>query len=202
MVPLLRHGSSILHIEEGSTSGASPAGSVSVSGSGSGADDDRVSYDNSKKQRPRGRYLVESSSISSSSYSVHVRSPREVLTSMYNDVTMTMLLEFFASVSCFEFGVRGPTLFVLPLMGGMTMRDVPYQTTAAGDVLLDLSLTNEYVPKSDVAFPCEFLLFLFTSRWLSFIPPPSLFDSLASPLVSTASPSFVHRQPFLVISGK
>jgi hypothetical protein len=73
-------------------------------------------------------------------------------------MTMRILIEFALCLGMFHFGLRGPTLFVLPMfMGGMmNMRDIPYQLTKAGDVLLDLTLNNEYVPKSDVIFPCEF----------------------------------------------
>lgn len=86
-----------------------------------------------------------------------VSSPRDVLWSMYNDVTARIVIEFVLSLGMFHFGTRGPTSVVLPMLmdGTMTMRDVPYQLTKAGDVLLDLALNNEYVPKSDVIFPCE-----------------------------------------------
>ncbi len=41
-------------------------------------------------------------------------------------------------------------------MGGLTIRPIPYQVTMAGDVLLDLGLANELIPKSEVTFPCEY----------------------------------------------
>jgi len=46
-------------------------------------------------------------------------------------------------------------MFVLPLIGGLTVRPIPYQVTAAGDVMLDLALANDLIPKSEVTFPCE-----------------------------------------------
>jgi len=65
---------------------------------------------------------------------------------------------------CFLFGVYGPKRFILPAMGGLTIRPIPYQMTAAGDVLLDLNLANDLVPKTDVTFPSEKLWFI--SLWL------------------------------------
>ena len=52
----------------------------------------------------------------------------------------------------------------MPLIGGLTIRPIPYQTTAAGDVLIDLTLANDIIPKSDVTFPSEKLWFI--SLWL------------------------------------
>jgi hypothetical protein len=87
-----------------------------------------------------------------------ILSPREVLSSIHNDMTTRMIVEFVLCLAIFQFGLRGPSLVVLPMfMGGMmTMRNIPYQLTMAGDVLLDLTLNNEYLPKTDVIFPCEF----------------------------------------------
>ena len=35
------------------------------------------------------------------------------------------------------------------------MRPIPYQVTAAGDVILDFALANDMIPKSEVTFRCE-----------------------------------------------
>lgn len=102
-------------------------------------------YDNSKRPRS-GQW-----------FGGDIRYPGEVLSSMSRDVTTIMVRDFVFALFCFQFGMRGPTMFVLPLImgGSMTMRPIPFQVTRAGDVLLDLTLSNEYVPKSDVTFPCE-----------------------------------------------
>ena len=110
-----------------------------------GDDDGAAYYDNSK--RPRSGLW----------FGGDIRYPGEVLSSMSRDVTTIMVRDFVFALFCFQFGMRGPTMFVLPLImgGSMTMRPIPFQVTRAGDVLLDLTLSNEYVPKSDVTFPCE-----------------------------------------------
>ena len=134
-------------------------------------DDDGAAYDNSK--RPRSGLVFgnsssyspspspPSSSLSSSFLTLReqIRYPGEVLTSMHRDVNPMMVRDFVFALICFQFGMRGPTMFVLPLMmgGGMTLRPIPFQVTMAGDVLLDLTLSNVYVSKSDVTFPCESL---------------------------------------------
>ena len=83
------------------------------------------------------------------------RSPREIISSIRYDISWTLGRDFILSVACFLFGVHGPKELVLPLIGGLTMRPIPYQITAAGDVLLDLNLANDLIPKTDVTFPCE-----------------------------------------------
>jgi len=67
-----------------------------------------------------------------------------------------LVINLVISLACFYFGVHGPKRFILPLIGGLTMRPIPYQTTQAGDILLDLTLSNEFIEKSDVTFTCEF----------------------------------------------
>ncbi|KAL7544071.1 hypothetical protein ACHAXR_013575 [Thalassiosira sp. AJA248-18] len=91
------------------------------------------------------------------------RSPSEILSSIYNDITWPLARDLILSIVCFHFGVHGPKKFILPLIG-LTMRPIPYQVTAVGDVLLDLTLANEIVGKSDVTFPSEKLWFI--SLWL------------------------------------
>ncbi|KAL3822606.1 hypothetical protein ACHAXA_006391 [Cyclostephanos tholiformis] len=95
-----------------------------------------------------------------------ILSPREVLSSIHNDMTTRMIVEFVLCLAIFQFGLRGPSLVVLPMfMGGMmTMRNIPYQLTMAGDVLLDLTLNNEYLPKTDVIFPSDRLWLI--SLWI------------------------------------
>lgn len=111
-------------------------------------------YDNSKH--------VRGDSSSSSFYYEHqsliisARSPQEIISSFYSDCSWGLLRDLVVSVICFLFGVHGPKKIVLPLMGGLTIRPIPYQVTMAGDVLLDLGLANELIPKSEVTFPCEY----------------------------------------------
>ena len=101
-------------------------------------------YDNSKQLR-RDSSLYE-----------QAHSPAEIISSIYNDFTWSLARDLIISVACYLFGVHGPKEYILPLIGGLTMRPIPYQVTAAGDVLLDLTLANDMIPKSDVTFPCEF----------------------------------------------
>jgi hypothetical protein len=82
------------------------------------------------------------------------------------DIAPSMVWDFTLSLMCSQFGVRRPTAFVLPLMGGMTMRDIPFQVTKAGDVVLDLALLNKYVPREDVTFPCELIGTMCTSMMM------------------------------------
>jgi hypothetical protein len=44
------------------------------------------------------------------------------------------------------------------------MRKVPYQIIKAGDVVLDLSLANDYIAKEDATFPSNKLMFI--SLWM------------------------------------
>mmetsp|Transcript_7447 Transcript_7447/g.13819 ORF Transcript_7447/g.13819 Transcript_7447/m.13819 type:complete len:367 (+) Transcript_7447:128-1228(+) len=109
-------------------------------------------YDNSKQFRQ------------GDSSSSQARSPSEIISSIYNDFTLSLARDAILSMICFLFGVYGPKRFILPAMGGLTIRPIPYQMTAAGDVLLDLNLSNDLVPKTDVTFPSEKLWFI--SLWL------------------------------------
>ena len=86
---------------------------------------------------------------------IRARSPREILLSLYRDFSWELFRDGVLSLVCFVAGYYGPKKVVLPLMGGVNQRPIPYQITKAGDVLLDLTLANDLVPKSDVTFPCE-----------------------------------------------
>lgn len=77
------------------------------------------------------------------------------MASFYDDMSWSLLSSFVISLLAFFTGVHGPKAWVLPLMGGLTWRPIPYQITGAGDVLLNLELANELIPKADVTFPCE-----------------------------------------------
>jgi len=88
-------------------------------------------------------------------------------------------------VACFWFGVHGPKKLILPLMGGLTMRPIPYQMTEAGDVLLDLTLANEMVPKDQVTFPSERLWFISLSLPLFIV----IFLGATFPLVLSKLPN-------------
>ncbi|KAL7427706.1 hypothetical protein ACHAXH_001683 [Discostella pseudostelligera] len=98
-------------------------------------------YNNCKQLR-RGSSLYE-----------QARSPREIISSICNDFSWSLLRDLILSIACFLFGVHGPKIFILPLIGGLTVRPIPYQVTAAGDVMLDLAFANDLIPKSDVTFP-------------------------------------------------
>lgn len=102
------------------------------------------SEDNSKQLR-RDSSLCEQ----------HPRSPVEIMSSIYNDITWSFSRDLMLCWLFYLFGVHGPKKFLLPLMGGLTIRPIPYQVTAAGDVLIDLTLANDLVPKSDAIFYCK-----------------------------------------------
>ena len=96
-------------------------------------------------------------------------SPKQILQSIYS----TLLRDFIASILCFLFGMHGPTTIVLPYLFNSTndagiaiptMRKIPYQITKAGDVLLDLTLANDYIAKEDATFPSSKLMFI--SLWM------------------------------------
>lgn len=99
-------------------------------------------------------------------------SPIQILQSNEN-MTSALLRDFIASLLCFLFGTHGPTTIVLPYLFNSTndagisiptMRRIPYQITKAGDVLLDLSLANDYIAKEDATFPSSKLMFI--SLWM------------------------------------
>ena len=88
-------------------------------------------------------------------------------------MTHALLRDFIASILCFLFGTHGPTTIILPYLFNSTddagiaiptMRKVPYQITKAGDVVLDLSLANDYIAKEDATFPSGKLMFI--SLWM------------------------------------
>lgn len=112
-------------------------------------------------------------SSSSSSSSGCCSSPKQILQSIYSNMTCALLRDFIASLLCFLFGMNGPTSIVLPYLFNNTddvgiamptMRKIPYQITKAGDVLLDLSLANDYIAKEDTTFPSSKLMFI--SLWM------------------------------------
>ena len=128
---------------------------ISTESSGLVGSDD---YNNSKQLR---RY---ESSFSFSSFYEQSKSPFQIISSIYNDITLSLIRDLIVSILCFLFGVHGPKVYILPLIGGLTIRPIPYQTTSAGDVLIDLTLANDIIPKSDVTFPSEKLWLI--SLWL------------------------------------
>lgn len=115
-------------------------------------------YDNSKNIR-RDSSFASLVSEQAQQTLIRARSPHEILSSFHQDMSWALSRGFVASIVAFLVGVHGPKAWFLPLMGGLTMRPIPYQMTNAGDVLLDLGLANELIPKSEVTFPCEFQSF-------------------------------------------
>ena len=119
-------------------------------------------YDNSKRVRRDSSFA---SLVSEQAHQtlIRARTPAEIVSSVYNDMSWSILRGFGISFLTFFVGVHGPKAWVLPLMGGLTWRPIPYQITNNGDVLLDLGLANELIPKSDVTFPCKslFVMFIF-----------------------------------------
>ncbi|KAL7487600.1 hypothetical protein ACHAW6_013183 [Cyclotella cf. meneghiniana] len=123
-------------------------------------------YDNSKNIR-RDSSFASLVSEQAQQTLIRARSPHEILSSFHQDMSWALSRGFVASIVAFLVGVHGPKAWFLPLMGGLTMRPIPYQMTNAGDVLLDLGLANELIPKSEVTFPSEKLYFL--SLWAPLI---------------------------------
>eukprot|EP00956_Cyclotella_meneghiniana_P009078 scaffold12431_cov94-Cyclotella_meneghiniana.AAC.12 len=119
-------------------------------------------YDNSKRVRRDSSFA---SLVSEQAHQtlIRARTPAEIVSYVYNDMSWSILRGFGISILTFFVGVHGPKAWVLPLMGGLTWRPIPYQITNNGDVLLDLGLANELIPKSDVTFPSARLYFL--SLW-------------------------------------
>ena len=135
MLRNMSSGSSInLTIVDGGTAG----NGTFPSGASAGED-----YDNMKQLR-RDSSLFDDA-----------RTPSEIASSIWHDFSWTLARDLVISVVCFLFGVHGPKPLILPLIGGLTMRPIPYQVTAAGDVLLDLPLANDMVPKPDATFNCK-----------------------------------------------
>ena len=52
-----------------------------------------------------------------------------------------------------------PNMVIWPLMGGVKIRPIPYQVIEAGDVLLDLTLSNEAI--ENVTIPGMYCLIRF-----------------------------------------
>ena len=115
-------------------------GSPFLESSSAGGD---AEYDNSKNLR-HGESLFDMA-----------KTPGEISQSVRSDVSLALVRDLLISLACFYFGVHGPKRYILPMIGGLTMRPIPYQTTQAGDVLLDLTLSNEFIEKDHVTFTCE-----------------------------------------------
>ena len=103
-------------------------------------------YDNSKTLRR-----------DSSSFYEQARSPSEIISSIYNDFTWPLARDLVLSVALFILGINGK-MVVHNFIINLNMRPIPYQTTAVGDVLIDLTLANDMIPKTDVTFNCEYYL--------------------------------------------
>ena len=118
---------------------------VSSSGSemeGGSIGNDRQ-YSNSKLRR-----------LDSSSFYEQAQSPAAIISSIYKDLNWVMTRDLVISAIWFYFGVYSWKSYIAE-HGWLRIRPIPYQLTQAGDVLLDLTLTNDLVEKSDQIFPCE-----------------------------------------------
>jgi membrane-associated phospholipid phosphatase len=114
-------------------------------------------YDNSKQLRRDSSY----SSLYDKAF-VQARSPSEIISSFYENMTLKLVMEAVVSVVFFFVGCYGPKVF--QYNGFLTIRPIPYQVTQAGDVLIDLTLANELIPKSEATFPGPKLWFV--SLWI------------------------------------
>ncbi|KAL9190617.1 hypothetical protein ACHAXT_000323 [Thalassiosira profunda] len=182
MLRNMSSGSSInLTIADGGTAGNGTFPSAATTGE---------DYDNMKQLR-RDSSLFDDA-----------RSPSEIASSIYNDFSWTLARDLVISVACFLFGVHGPKPLILPLIGGLTMRPIPYQVTAAGDVLLDLTLANDMVPKPDATFNSERLWFI--SLWLpisTVLLLGSIFPLVVSTLPNNNSLHNVHAGVCTILVG-
>eukprot|EP00581_Thalassiosira_minuscula_P016406 CAMPEP_0183715112 /NCGR_PEP_ID=MMETSP0737-20130205/9468_1 /TAXON_ID=385413 /ORGANISM="Thalassiosira miniscula, Strain CCMP1093" /LENGTH=348 /DNA_ID=CAMNT_0025944185 /DNA_START=49 /DNA_END=1095 /DNA_ORIENTATION=+ len=122
---------------------------TTTSGNSASAISESDDYNNSKQLRR-----------SDSSFYEQARSPSEIASSIQNDFSWALARDLVLSMALYAFGVHGPKPLILPLIGGLTTRPIPYQVTAAGDVLLDLELANDMIPKSEVTFPSAKLWFI------------------------------------------
>jgi len=116
-------------------------------------------YDNSKQLRRESSY----SSLYDKTF-VQARSPTEIISSFDENMTMKLVIEVIASIVCFFVGCYVPKVF--QYNGFLNIRPIPYQLTQAGDVLIDLALANELIPKSEATFPGPKLWFV--SLWIPF----------------------------------
>ena len=100
---------------------------------------DDVLYENNKQLRP------------SLSFYQQARSPQAILTSMYNDFSLHLARDL---VLCYAYWYLATytAKAYLESSGALNIRPIPYQTTKAGDVLLDLQLANDLVRKPDQIF--------------------------------------------------
>jgi len=118
---------------------------VSSSGSemeGGSISDDRQYY-NSKLRR-----------LDSLSFYDQVNSPSTIISSIYKDLNWTLTRDLVLSAIWFYIGAYSWKAYIAE-HGWLRIRPIPYQVTQAGDVLLDLTLTNDLVEKLDQIFPCE-----------------------------------------------
>ena len=119
---------------------------VSSSGSemdGGSIGDRQYDYDNSKLRR-----------LDSLSFYEQVNSPTAIISSIYKDLNWVLTRDLVLSAIWFYIGVYSWKSYIAE-HGWLRIRPIPYQVTQAGDVLLDLTLTNDLVEKPDQIFPCE-----------------------------------------------
>ena len=93
------------------------------------------------------------------SFYQQARSPKAILSSIYNDFSLHLLRDLIICYVVFYFGVHYAKYY-LRINGYQNFRPIPHQITKAGDVLLDLSLTNELIDKPDQTFNCEYIIVL------------------------------------------
>ncbi|EJK65534.1 hypothetical protein THAOC_13589 [Thalassiosira oceanica] len=144
-------------------------------------------YDNSKNLR-HGESLLDMA-----------KTPSEIVQSL-RDVSWALVRDLLISFACFYFGVHGPKQYILPMIGGLTMRPIPYQTTKAGDILLDLTLSNEFIEKNHVTFTSERLWFV--GLWLPIILACAIGAVLPLSTMQNNSPIHnIHAGLCLVLTG-
>lgn len=121
--------------------------SHTVSSSGSemegGSIGNDCQYSNSKLRR-----------LDSSSFYEQAQSPVAIISSIYKDLNWVLTRDLVLSAVWFYIGVYSWKQYIAE-HGWLRIRPIPYQLTQAGDVLLDLTLTNDLVEKPDQIFPCE-----------------------------------------------
>ena len=143
-------------------------------------------YDNSKQLRRESSF----SSLYDQVY-VKARSPSEIMSSFYEEgMSLKLVAEATVSILFFFFGCYAPKVF--QYNGYLNIRPIPYQVTQAGDVLLDLTLSNELIPKSEATFPGWKLWFV--SLWVPFcvVAVGAIFPLVISTLPNNNSVHNVH----------
>ena len=128
--------------------------SLSIS-SHQGSSDNGEPYTNNNSNNSSAKQIIRPTL----SFYQQARSPKAILSSIYNDFSLHLLRDLSICYSVFYFGVHYAKYY-MRINGYQNFRPIPHQVTKAGDILLDLSLTNELIDKPDQTFNSPRLRFI------------------------------------------